>query len=270
MKHSFPISNIANTNRLTEVDPIVRNNKSYDETRYIRPSIESTAEILFAADKINAHCFKGRIPEFIVSYIQKKNVPSHFQPNRFQRADGDLVHGLAFNSTLQGIRNQKDSLTTIGYELTRLARYEFGPINQRGGRGSNGYHDKPWAMLAESIGLQPSDTGLPNGKITGSKMSYYLIEGGPLEIAIQELLDIGFRINWHDRLTFQNIGATDNFEEEIPAPKKDRIKFTCKNCGLNAWAKPSARLKCESCDLLMLADGSTPTNLIKTNERITP
>lgn len=250
-------------------NPFVRPNKADNDKAVMRPSIECTAEILFAADKINSACFNSRLPEFVVSYIQGKNVPSHFQPNRFQRTGGGLFHGLAFNSKLLGIRSQKDSLTTIGYELTRLARYDFGPLNRRKGKGSNGYHDKPWAMLAQSIGLQPTDTGLPGGNITGPKMSYFLIDGGKLETAIEELLDTDFRINWHDRLVFKNMGATENIEDEVPAPKKDRVKFTCPNevCGLNAWMRPKGKLKCGFCDLSMHSPDAVTTDLTTTQQK---
>ena len=253
-----------------DIDPIVQNSNSYDQQKSMRPTIECTAEILFAADRINTVCFNGRLPEFVVSYMQGNNTPSHFQPNRFQRADGGLFHGLAFNSTLLGIRSQRDSLITVGYELTRLARYDFGPPNQSGGKGANGYHDKPWAMLAESIGLQPTDTGLPNGKTTGPKMSYFLIDGGKLDTAIQELLDSGFRINWHDRLVFKNSGAVEDIDDDdAPAPKKNRVKFTCPNetCGLNAWMRPTGKLKCGFCDLPMHSPETTATDLTTTKHK---
>lgn len=257
--------NKTGTNELNEIHPTVRNNKSYDEIKSLRPSIESPSEILKVYDAVNSGCFNGKLPEVVISYLQKKNVPSHFQVNRFQRARGELFHGLAFNALLMGMRSQRESMTTIGYEAIRVARHEFGPVNKVGGKGTKGYHDAPMAMLAERIGLKFSDTGLPCGKNTGAKMSYYLIEGGQLAKVIDELLQTGFRINWHDRIVFQNSSPSGIQDEAIPAPKKDRVKFSCTNeqCGLNAWAKPSARLTCGFCNQPMLSPDAVSASLIK-------
>ena len=43
----------------------------------------------------------------------------------------------------------------------------------------------------------------------------------------------------------------------MPKAKKKnntRAKFTCPECGLNAWAKPAAPLHCGDCDVAMKED----------------
>lgn len=94
----------------------------------------------------------------------------------------------------------------------------------------------------------PSDTGLPGGKRTGHSVSHFIVAGGPFDLACNALLHSGFRLNWHDRVHLQSafFGGPDDDAPDAPA-KKDRVKFTCDGCGLNAWAKPSARLTCTLC-----------------------
>ena len=225
--------------QLSKIDPIVRDNHSYDEQKSIRPPIDVHANLLQAWDHFNERLFNGLLPDVVFSFIRKNNVPSHFTPNRFQRADGSFWHEVQINPVLMGLRPLEQSLETIAYEATRVARYEFGGTNQRGGKGSNGYHDKTFAEFMKRVGLYPSDTGMPEGNETGSKMSWFVIAGGVFDQARTSLLDSGFTINWHDRLTFRNIGATELDVEDQPAPKKDRVKFTCPNevCGLNVLGK---------------------------------
>lgn len=240
------------TNNISE---IVRSNNSESASTSIRPPIDVHANLLEAWDHFNARLYNGRLPDVVFSFVRKHNVPSHFTPNRFQRADGTFWHEVQVNPLLMGQRSLEQSLETLAYEATRVARYEFGGTNQRGGKGSNGYHDKTFAKLMKRVGLYPSDTGLPGGTETGTKMSWFVIDGGLFDRARTALMDHGFTINWHDRLVFQNIGATELDGEDKPTPKKDRVKFSClhEDCGLNAWAKPTALIRCHAHDLLMLS-----------------
>jgi hypothetical protein len=50
----------------------------------------------------------------------------------------------------------------------------------------------------KSIGLQPSDTGKPDGKETGQKMNHYTIPGGAFDKATARLLQSGFALSGAD------------------------------------------------------------------------
>lgn len=93
--------------------------------------------------------------------------------------------------------------------MTHLWQYHFGKPGRRG------YHNKEWANKMESIGLMPSSTGQPGGDKTGDKMA----EG------LSEML------------------------MEMPEQKQTRAKFTCPECGVNVWGKPSLNLICGDCDV---------------------
>jgi len=89
----------------------------------------------------------------------------------------------------------------------------------------------------KEIGLQPSTTGQPGGKETGQSVTHYIVAGGPYAKAYAKLKARGFRLNW------QSAPA----EEGAKAKKASETKYTCPECGQNAWAKPNAKLFCGGC-----------------------
>jgi len=102
-------------------------------------------------------------------------------------------------------------------------------------RGS--YHDREWAAKMKEIGLQPSASGLPGGKETGQTVSHYIIPGGPYAKAYAKLKAKGFQLHWESAPA----------GKQARAKRASKTKFTCPECGQNAWAKPDALLGCYSC-----------------------
>ena len=98
----------------------------------------------------------------------------------------------------------------------------------------------------KSIGLQPSDSGEPNGKETGQKMNHYAIAGGAFERATASLLQSGFALSWADAAIL----------DKVVKPKKSgtRVKYTCPGCGANAWGKSELHLICADCNQSMTGD----------------
>ncbi len=231
---------------------IVRSKNENRQERRLLPTLEACAEIQYAYNFFNDVFFRGALPQCILTYTHKKNCLGYFSPDRFERSNGELLAQLALNPHYLALRSDRDSLSTLTHEQVHVWRHYRAAGN--GGRPyqTNGYHDRVWADRMEAIGLIPSDTGLPGGKRTGYRMSHYIVEGGPFDIACTELLASGFRINWHERVILYT--ATPGGDEPIePDAKKDRIKFTCPSCTLNAWAKPAARLTCTDCRVQMRA-----------------
>jgi hypothetical protein len=108
------------------------------------------------------------------------------------------------------------------------------------------------------IGLMPSNTGKPGGDQTGYQMMEYVIEGGRFESVCNELISNDFKLNWGDNVLLSSSApqadGDENQETELntnSTAKKDRIKFSCPGCSLNAWAKPSAQLACATCSLIL-------------------
>lgn len=82
---------------------------------------------------------------------------------------------------------------TLAHEQCHIWQYHFGKPSRRK------YHNAEWADKMESIGLMPSDTGLPGGRRTGERMADYVIaEGRFLSVAKKFIAD-GFDLPWVDR-----------------------------------------------------------------------
>jgi len=104
-----------------------------------------------------------------------------------------------------------------------------------------GYHDRIWGKEMKRVGLHPSNTGEEGGRETGQQMAHYIVEGGMFDVACEELLAEGMRLEW-----------------EAPKPRrakkpKSKLKYTCE-CGQNAWAKPNAKLSCGLCNGVMMVE----------------
>jgi hypothetical protein len=98
------------------------------------------------------------------------------------------------------------------------------------------YHDREWAKMRE-VGLQPSDTGQIGGKETGQHMTHYILPAGRFEVAYAKLAKTGLKLNWQSRQA----------GKDAKAKAASKTKYTCPDCGLNAWAKPGATLICGEC-----------------------
>jgi hypothetical protein len=89
----------------------------------------------------------------------------------------------------------------------------------------------------KEIGLQSSTTGAPGGKETGQSVTHYIIPGGTYAKAYAKLKARGFQLHWQS--------APQG--KQAKAKKASKTKFTCPECGQNAWAKPDALLICGNC-----------------------
>lgn len=222
------------------------------------PSLQASAELQYAFGYFNDALWGGRVPQPILTYTRKANCRGYFAPDRFQSVDGLVVSEVALNAAYLAVRTDRESMGTLVHEGAHAWRHYLGPLNSKGGRGSGGYHDTVWAKEMLRIGLIPSSTGAPGGKPTGYRVSHYIEEGGLFDRTCAALLETDFRISWSDRIVRPNAvdgeGSSGGATVEIDkTAKRDRIKFTCseKQCGLNAWAKPSALLICGSCRVPM-------------------
>lgn len=241
----------------TGVGSIVRLNET-------RPTEEAYGDILFAHQHFNEWIFEGKLTKPMVTFQRKPGMLGAFYANRYKSVNGDLAHEIILNPHYLAQRSDRDSLSTLVHEMVHQWRAECTPDAEKKKAPTGGYHDALWADCMERIGLMPSDTGEVGGKRTGPRVTHYIIEHGLFDAATQVLLDRGYVIRWSDRITKKEaqtksipVKAVADQQLGTPAPTKprsrDRIKFTCSQCGLNAWAKPSAALKCAPCDLHLVA-----------------
>jgi hypothetical protein len=87
------------------------------------------------------------------------------------------------------------------------------------------YHDRQWAAKMKEIGLQPSTTGEPGGKETGQSVTHYILPEGRYAQAYARFKATGFQLHWQSASQSQ----------QAKAKKASKTKFTCPECGQNAW-----------------------------------
>jgi hypothetical protein len=194
-----------------------------------------------AFDFFNRRLFDGQLPPAIITLQRKAGTHGYYSARRFEGRDDDTreTDEIALNPGTFTGRSDRDILSTLVHEMVHHWQEHFG----KPGRGR--YHNHEWAEKMESVGLVPSTTGVPGGQRTGQRMTHYTIVGGLFAGACEELLADGVKLEWQSReWSAGRKGKTRN----------SKTRYTCLRCGLNAWAKPDARLICGDCEVAMVSE----------------
>ena len=186
-----------------------------------------------AYDFFNAELFAGSLPHVLVTLQRHANARGYFSPERFTgRVENTAAaHELAMNPDTFTGRTDEEILSTLAHEMVHVWQQTHGTPPRRS------YHDRQWAAKMKEIGLQPSTTGEPGGKETGQSVTHYIIPGGRYTTAYAKLAATGLRLDW------QSAPAG----VQAKAKKASKTKFSCPECGQNAWAKSDAQLICGDC-----------------------
>ena len=183
-----------------------------------------------AYDFFNRSLFAGSLPQVLVTLQRHANTRGYFSPERFKgRIDKQSVHELALNPDNFTGRSDELILSTLTHEMCHVWQETYGEPSRRG------YHNRQWARKMREVGLQPTSTGGTGGKETGQSMTHYIIADGRYAKAYAQLASSGYQLHW------QSIPAVGG------AKITSKRKFTCPECGQNAWAKPGASLICGQC-----------------------
>lgn len=186
-----------------------------------------------AYDFFNKELFAGRLPDVLVTLQRHAHAKGYFSPERFTGRVGDsAAHELALNPDEFTGRSDELILSTLVHEMVHVWQQTEGRPVRRS------YHDRQWAAKMKAVGLQPTDTGEPGGKETGQSVTHLIIPNGSYEWAYKKLQARGFVLHWESAP-----------EDRQARTKKaaSKTKFTCPECGQNAWAKPDALLICGEC-----------------------
>lgn len=223
------------------------------ETREKRmpPTAQTYGELNAVYDYFNSSLFSGALPLCLITLQRKsRRVYGHYSSNRFcsNTKPGLTTDEIAMNPIHFQSGNVIEVLQTLAHEMAHKWQHHFGKPSR------GGYHNREWAAKMMEIGLHPSSTGKPGGKIVGQHMVDYLIEGGPLARAIDFLIGNGFSLSWYDRGAAEVTPPSPAETEGQPQPSHSgvRVKYSCPRCRLNAWAKPKAELICAPCQLRMM------------------
>jgi hypothetical protein len=208
-------------------------NRTTQTTRRARRRPDPTGD-QFAAygqafDYFNRALFDGGLSRCLLNFSRHARSRGFFSAGRWRRG-ADHTHEISLNPDVLD-RPLLDSMGTLVHEMVHLWQQEHGVP----GRGR--YHNKQWAAKMESVGLVPSHTGLPGGKRTGQGMTHYVLEGGRFDAAFRAMPP-EYQLPWTSGRPADTAG---------PGPR-DKVKYTCPTCGLNAWGKPGLPLGCMACD----------------------
>lgn len=207
---------------------------SYDT----KPTAEY-ASLQQAYDRFNAALFAGSLPDCLITLQRKKGARGYFRGAIFTaRAGAATTDEIAMNPETFN-RTDTEILSTLAHEMCHLWQHHFGKPTRAA------YHNKEWGDKMRQIGLVPSHTGQPGGKATGQKMTHYIDPSGPFATETARLISGGFVLRWQAET--QSSAATGRAAKK----RASKTKYTCCDCGQNAWAKPDARLLCGDCGIRM-------------------
>ncbi len=168
---------------------------------------------------LNRILFDDRCPPCIITFRCEGSVLGCYRSNKLTSEDGTAkIDEIALNPKFFHTQGPREVISTLAHEMVHQLQHHFGKPMR------NGYHDRKWGAAMKAIGLWPSSTGKPGGRETGVRMSHYIVEGGPFDRAFAEL---NTTIEWGDVM---------RPEQEGPAPRAKRRKFTCPGCGWNYLA----------------------------------
>jgi len=186
-----------------------------------------------AFDFFNAQLFAGSLPQVMVTLQRHSKARGYFAPERFHgRGNKTTVHEIALNPDTFCDESDERILSTLAHEMAHLWQQTHGRAPRRC------YHDREWAAKMKAVGLQPTTTGAPGGKETGQHVTHFVIKGGPYAQAYAKLAKTGLKLRWE---------SPAPMAAEAKAKTESKTKFTCPECGQNAWGKPDSVLICGVC-----------------------
>ena len=217
-------------------------------------------------DYYNEHLFGNELP-FCLLLLSRAAAQKcgFFSSDRWKDDTGNKTHEISLNPEYLATATNIDICQTLVHEMCHLWQHVFGKPSR------SGYHNQEWGNKMQEVGLMPSHTGAPGGRMTGQQMADYPIEDGVFLEAFGQMSDtliLPFKAHsqkartkeimaliaaaeekGEDTVTYDGEVipiATIEFVVEKPK-KKSKLKYTCPTCQANAWGKPNLSVACASC-----------------------
>lgn len=254
----------------------------------IKPSIVAYKELQHAYDFFNEHLFNNELPNLLITLQRGKHTFGYFSPERF--TGKSTVSELALNPDYFGERSLADTLSTLAHEMCHVWQHYAEVKKCRGGYHDRvwGHKMESIGLMPSNTGLQGGKkTGqqmthyiMKDGLF--QQIVYKLLSSGfeiswydkysenmtsPISKVNHDILIDWINqtpkddINLINKLTktvnsnsIQMVGDADLAivsSKPILKGTRTRDKFTCPDCGQNAWAKPTAYLICGDCNKRM-------------------
>lgn len=252
----------------------------------IKPSIIAYKELQYAYDFFNKNLFNNELPNLLITLQRGRYTFGYFSPERFTGKSN--VSELALNPDYFGERSLADTLSTLAHEMCHVWQHYANVKKPRACYHDKIWANKMEAigLMPSHTGLaggrrtgqQMTHYIIKDGLF--QQVVYNLLSSGfeiswydkysesvaPISKANHDIL-----IDWITSTPKDNIELINKLTKTVnsneikmsneensitikPMAKSTgtRSKFTCPDCGLNAWAKHTARLICGDCNKILL------------------
>ena len=250
------------------------------KTTPMTPTEELYLALQTAYNHFNQALFADKLPSILFTTQRQKGMMGCFFANRWASSTkGNKCHEIAINPLYVSKATLIELMQTLVHEMVHCWQYCYGKPSR------SSYHNKEWANKMIAIGLMPSSTGRPGGKIVGQHMNDYPVPDGKfINECVNLLNEQKFNLPWVDRFARSQgeldaeiikpniqietalVGVADNVVKQLTTGinalikdkvvltkvvNKNKVKYSCAGCGLNVWGKGGLSLRCEPCDILL-------------------
>jgi hypothetical protein len=236
------------------------------------PTLYFYEQLQAAFDHFNRTLFEGALSQCLMTVRSSNRHHGYHHAHRFIAPDGELIGELGLHPGYFTIQPIESAMATLVHEMVHVWQHQHGKPTR------SNPHNRQWADKMITIGLQPSHTGLPDGRQTGHAMSDYIISSGLFLQSCRELTDSGYNLPWLDRHLPQapervrqyhaeladagvniefSASPLETLPEEIDGksvvflPKsrigKRKFRYECSGCATRAWAQEDADILCGTC-----------------------
>lgn len=193
-------------------------------------------------DYFNQNMFANSLPNCLLSFYRSFRSSGCFVNNIWKNGNR-ISSQISLSSVILG-EEPIEVLSTLVHEMCHLWQYRYGNPSR------SGYHNKGFAEKMESVGLITSTTGKEGGKRTGQNMSDYVKEGGKFEHVFNSMPK-EYLMPWVENTLF--IFKPGSNGTIIKPRNRNKTKYFCPNCGVNAWGRPDLSLICGNCKIKFLS-----------------
>lgn len=239
---------------------------------YHSPTQQLYSAIELMYDHFNGVLFDNMLPSVVLTVQKQKRIMGYFSPSSWASSEGQNCHEIAINPEYIATFPLIEVMQTLVHEQAHCWQFCFGKPSR------GGYHNREWSNKMLSVGLVPSSTGKPGGKLVGQNMNDYPEPNGKFTSACEALVTTkGFSLPWvaisgvvvnqhpdtivecsneHvqallEKPIFEAIGIDIQVTEK---PKsKQKTKYRCHKCLVNVWGKAGLNIVCDDCKLPFLA-----------------
>jgi hypothetical protein len=143
----------------------------------------------------NTSLFEDDLPKCLITFQRQGRLMGYVSFSRWKNKRNESIDELAINPEYFAHFPLREIFQTLCHEMVHIWQAHFGSPTR------NGYHNQEWSQKMISIGLMPSSTGKPGGNTVGQRMLDYVIEGGPFEDAVRDIIQQGFELIWFDTVS---------------------------------------------------------------------